>query len=79
MAADTEEPELITEDATRLVVPSFGAKKPLVDAEPEKAADGGAAACHDKRIAGRDTVGTRRDPPHGDVGCPKTPPPSLVG
>ena len=44
MAADTEEPELITEDATRLAVPSFGAKKPLVDAEPEKSADGGAAA-----------------------------------
>ncbi len=45
VAPDTEEPELITEDATRLAVPSFGVKKlPPGESEPEKAGEGTGAA-----------------------------------
>jgi hypothetical protein len=51
VADTTEEPELITEDATRSVVPSFGAKKPLVDAEPEKGAEAGGAAASESTEA----------------------------
>ncbi len=40
---EAEEPELITEDLTRSAVPSFGAKKLPVDAEPEKAGENGGA------------------------------------
>jgi hypothetical protein len=46
VAPDTEEPELITEDATRLAVPSFGAAKKLPpgESEPERAGEGTGAA-----------------------------------
>jgi hypothetical protein len=46
VAPDTEEPELITEDATRLAVPSFGAAKklPSGESEPEKAGESTGAA-----------------------------------